>query len=207
MPAYSLARCASLTKSSTSSAWASMRRSWRATFQGSSHEAQTCSPSWGAGTSIRFSSTVMRFISLGIWKVRMRPSPESAVHLHPVNAPAAEDDPAAGRRQRPGHQVEERRLARTVGADQPRDGARHDLQGAVVHGPHPAEVLDHVAHLQHGRRLGHVASLAVSHPLLADHRGNGYRLRASPAVIMRECTEDSNWERDEDLVRADAGST
>ena len=88
--------------------------------------------------------------------------PKGAVHLHPVNAPAAEDNPAAGRRQRPGHQIEERRLARAVGADQSRDGARHDLQGAVVHGPDPAEVLDHVAHLQHGRRLRHVASLAVS---------------------------------------------
>ncbi len=45
----------------------------RLTRRGNNQEPQMFSPAWRLGTSIRFSRTVIRFSSRGIWKVRTTP--------------------------------------------------------------------------------------------------------------------------------------
>ena len=161
LPAYSLARWPRLTKSSTSRAWRSMRRSCRFTSQGRNQDDQMRSPAWGAGTSIRFSRTVMRFISRGIWKVRMRPSPKVWCIFHAVDTAALEENLPAGGRNCAGYQVEQGGFAGAVRPDQARDIAGHDVERTVVNGPHPAEVLHHVPDFQDGRLVSHVCSETI----------------------------------------------
>ena len=103
----------------------------------------------------------MRFISRGIWNVRHEAQAKGLMHLHPIDATAAEDDLAAGRRRRARQQVEKRRLACSIGADEPRDGAWPNIEGAVIDSPQSAEVLHEVAHFEDGRCIHGVLQCGV----------------------------------------------
>jgi hypothetical protein len=65
-----------------------------------------------------------------------------------------EDDPTAVRTVKTRDQAEKRGLARTVRADQPRDGARPDRETAVVHGAQATEIPDQRLNFQQRRRSG-----------------------------------------------------
>src|SRR5207247_723660 len=74
------------------------------------------------------------------WR-RLRLTPAAAVVCR------VEQLAAVGRRE-PGEQVEGRRLARPVGADEAGDLAPGDGEAASVHGPDPAEGLSEITRLQ-----------------------------------------------------------
>ncbi len=63
----------------------------------------------------------------------------------------AEDSDGAGRRrcQSEDH-MDDGRLARAVGSEEAEDFAPPDIEGDVVHGPEPAEILDQAADLDDG---------------------------------------------------------
>ena len=65
------------------------------------------------------SSTDIVRQSCGVWNVRPMPVADARVRRRPLDAAAAEDDAALARLQEAREQVDERRLARAVRADQP----------------------------------------------------------------------------------------
>src|SRR3990172_2894059 len=76
---------------------------------------------------------------------------EDLVRLEPVDALALEADFAGVPRFHARNAVEERGLARPVGADEPVDPARLERQRHAVDGGDAAEALDHAAQLEDGR--------------------------------------------------------
>ena len=109
---------------------------------------------------MRFSVTVMRCISRGIWKVRMRPMPKVSCIPLPVDGTLTfEGDAAAGGAHGAGNDVEEGGLARAVGADDAGDVAGFDFEGAMVQGADAAEVLDQVSRFEYGLRVGQAAAI------------------------------------------------
>ena len=74
--------------------------------------------------------------------------------------PATTADPAVGAAQRAQH-LDRRRLARAVGAEEPEDLARLDLERDLVHGGQLAVTLDEADDRDRGRRRGVPVSLAV----------------------------------------------
>ena len=84
------------------------------------------SPSASAGCrpTMTFSRTVMCGKSFVVWNVRAMPSAAMAWGFQRGDPLAAEEDLALVGRERPGDQVEERGLARAVGADDRLDRAR-----------------------------------------------------------------------------------
>jgi hypothetical protein len=67
----------------------------------------------------------------------------------PLQRPTVQQDAPAARPPRPGEQVEHRRLAGPVGADQADDAAALDAERNIVDGLDPAEMLRHADRLQH----------------------------------------------------------
>ena len=101
----------------------------------------------------------------------------------PAGQVAAErQDPAAGRRQHAGDHVDQRRLARAVGADQPQDLAALEPQADAVDRAQLVEVL---ADLLDHQRVG-VGSVGGAHAPTVAHPGRtrapGTRWRPRPAT-------------------------
>src|SRR5262249_21229660 len=78
---------------------------------------------------------------------------EDAIGREPVDALAHESDGAGPGRERARDQVEERRLAGAVGADETGDGARVDRQIDAVDGAQTAERFHEPRDLEHEARL------------------------------------------------------
>jgi hypothetical protein len=78
---------------------------------------------------------------------------ENPIGGESVDALPHETDRASLGRKRARDQVEERRLARAVRADEPRDGPRVDREIDAVDGAQVPECLDEPGHLEHDARL------------------------------------------------------
>ena len=72
-----------------------------------------------------------------------QPAPRAQIGRDPCDLAAIEDDRSARRRQSPGEDRQEGRLAGPVGSDDPRDVAGHDFDRHAVHGTHTFEVTVH----------------------------------------------------------------
>ena len=75
---------------------------------------------------------------------------DALLRRQPRDRPAVEHDLARGGREEAGDQVEERRLARTIGADDGAQFARRDAERYLAHRDQAAECLGDAADLQHG---------------------------------------------------------
>ena len=124
-------------------------RSWRATSPGRNQLFQNRSPACPSGTSIAFSSTVMRGKGRGIWKVRANPLAKIRSGESPSDRLAHEADLAGTRRQGARDQVEEGRLARAVGTDEASDPTLLDGKVDAVDGVHAPERPDKPPDLEH----------------------------------------------------------
>ena len=79
-------------------------------------------------------------------------APDDRVRPKPHEARALEHQAACVGPDEPGHDVEERRLARPVRADQPDDGAARNDQVDLVEGDDASEASGHALHLENRRR-------------------------------------------------------
>ena len=95
-----------------------------------------------------FSRTVISRKTRVIWKVRVMPRWKMLVGLEAGDVDAVVEHLAGVGLREPGEEVEGRRLARPVRADEPADLAAGNGEAAAVDGLHAAERLAQVARLQ-----------------------------------------------------------
>ncbi|ORE91538.1 membrane associated protein [Stappia sp. 22II-S9-Z10] len=123
---------------------------------------------------------------LGELKGAQQAAPEELVRGEAGDVLAVQPHGAGGRRIEPGDDVEERRLAGAVGADQPGDGAAPDRQRHVTHGVDAAEPLRQAGDGDHriaGRRWGDGRGTAAG-----CRSGAGGLSRRHRACDQRYCT-------------------
>ena len=124
----------------------------------------------------------MRVSALGVWNVRTRPRRATVRAALAVDPLAGERHAAAVGAHEPGDDVEERRLAGAVRADQGRDGAGLDRERRGVDGSDAAVVLPHLVRLE---ERGHSSTISSRSPNRPCGRNSMSAIRISPITTSR----------------------
>ena len=124
-------RTGSVSDAAGRSANAAARRTQDARGRVLRRGALACAPA-NSAPAVTFSSTVIRGNGCTIWKVRARPRRAASNGRWPVTSSPLNRTLPAVRREHAGDQVDERRLAGAVRADQADDLALLQLEGDVV---------------------------------------------------------------------------